>query len=91
MIDIPSNGRCRQIGPVHQTDAVHDADSEDKSSVDAVDDLLLLLGRELALIRVLVRALAPDILRHVDLCLLDIRHSEEMEGLCEGGRRWRGL
>jgi hypothetical protein len=47
---VPSDSCCTQVGTIHQTDAVEDADSYDQATVDAVDDLLLLGRGELAFV-----------------------------------------
>ena len=40
------NGSVGQVRAVHQRDAVHDAYDDDQASIEAVDNFLLLFGRE---------------------------------------------
>ena len=46
------NVRCAHVGSVHETDAVHGADGDDKTTIDASHDAPLLLGREAMVVRV---------------------------------------
>lgn len=46
------NIRCAHVGSVHETDAVHGANGDDKTTIDASHDAPLLVGREAMVVRV---------------------------------------
>jgi hypothetical protein len=82
LVDEPSNRGSAQVGTIHQTDTVQDTDSHDETSINAMDDLPLLLRAELALVVILAGTIAMDILVQARWSFLDV---------VEGHVGWRTL